>query len=320
MYKSIISVATLALAFFSICICFLNFPVEAEEEAAFSSSANSSSFAVPVVLWHGMGDSCCNPISLGAFKTFVEKRVGNRVYVRSLMIGNNFVEDTENGFLMNVNDQISQVCKKIASDPKLQSGYNAMGFSQGGQFLRAVAQRCPTPPMLNLISFGGQHQGVYGFPHCPGANSTLCDYVRKFLDYGAYISFVQNHIVQAEYWHDPLHEEEYKAKSVFLADINQERNFNKAYRTNLLKLKNLVLVMFTEDTMVDPKESEWFGFYKPGQGKELYNLTESSLYQKDLLGLKELNESGRLALLEAVGDHLQFTDEFFDKHILKYLL
>ena len=30
-------------------------------------------------------------------------------------------------------------------------------------------------------------------------------------------------IVQAEYWHDPLKEDEYKAKSVFLADINQER-------------------------------------------------------------------------------------------------
>lgn len=24
---------------------------------------------------------------------------------------------------------------------------------------RAIAQRCPTPPMLNLISVGGQHQG-----------------------------------------------------------------------------------------------------------------------------------------------------------------
>ena len=95
--------------------------------------------------------------------------------------------------------QVKQVCDKVASDPKLKNGYNALGFSQGGQFLwvhfqsilfffsrklyqkldlnigwvvtelwsyscflnfsRAVAQRCPTPPMLNLISFGGQHQG-----------------------------------------------------------------------------------------------------------------------------------------------------------------
>lgn len=30
-------------------------------------------------------------------------------------------------------------------------------------------------------------------------------------------------LVQAEYWHDPLNEEEYKEKSVFLADINQEK-------------------------------------------------------------------------------------------------
>ena len=29
-------------------------------------------------------------------------------------------------------------------------------------FRRAVAQRCPEPPMRNLISVGGQHQGVFG--------------------------------------------------------------------------------------------------------------------------------------------------------------
>jgi len=26
-------------------------------------------------------------------------------------------------------------CKKIQADPKLANGYNAVGFSQGGQFL-----------------------------------------------------------------------------------------------------------------------------------------------------------------------------------------
>jgi len=34
---------------------------------------------------------------------------------------------------------------------------------------------------------------------------------------------VADSIVQAEYWHDPLNEDEYKQRSVFLADINQER-------------------------------------------------------------------------------------------------
>ncbi|CAL1526942.1 unnamed protein product [Lymnaea stagnalis] len=294
--------------------------------ALFSGFINAD--PVPVVLWHGMvfqqvvpasnfentGDSCCNPLSMGSIKKLVEQQVGGGVYVKSLEIGSNVLQDTENGFLMNVNKQIDIVCDQLAKDSKLQQGYNALGFSQGGQFLRAVAQRCPTPPMLNLVSFGGQQQGVYGFPRCPGENETLCDLVRKLLNVGAYVS-----LVQAEYWHDPLNEAEYRNKSVFLADINQERTFNATYKTNLLKLKNLVLVMFGEDTMVDPKESEWFGFYVEGQAKALYNMTESKLYQQDLLGLKELNQSGRLTLLVSPTDHLQFTDAWFEANILRFL-
>lgn len=39
---------------------------------------------------------------------------------------------------------------------------------------------------------------------------------------GAYIPWVQEHLVQAEYWHDPTDEEKYRNNSLFLADINQE--------------------------------------------------------------------------------------------------
>lgn len=41
----------------------------------------------------------------------------------------------KNSFFMNVNLQVKDACQQIASDPKLSSGYNAMGFSQGAQFL-----------------------------------------------------------------------------------------------------------------------------------------------------------------------------------------
>ncbi|KAM7449542.1 Palmitoyl-protein thioesterase 1 [Porites harrisoni] len=278
----------------------------------------ASNGTIPAVLWHGMGDSCCNPLSMGSIKSMLESKIPG-IYVRSLMIGNNIIEDTENGFFMNANDQIKQVCDKLASDPKLKNGYNALGFSQGGQFFRAVAQKCPNPPMLNLISFGGQHQGVYGFPHCPGENSTLCDIVRKILNEGAYISFIQDNLVQAEYWHDPLNEEEYREKSVFLAEINQEKKMVPEYKTNLMKLKNFVMVMFGKDTMVDPKETEWFGFYKPGQAIDKYTLQESQLYKEDLLGLQQMDKDKKLHFLTADGDHLQFSDEFFDEQILPFL-
>lgn len=93
-------------------------------------------------------------------------------------------------------------------------------------------------------------------------------------------SWVQNGLVQAEYWHDPLNEEEYRSHSIFLADINNEVAKNKTYIKNLLKLKNFVLVKFNNDTIVEPIETEWFGFYKPGQSSEVITLQESELYVK----------------------------------------
>ena len=36
------------------------------------------------------------------------------------------------------------------------------------------------------------------------------------------ITFLYHSLVQAEYWQDPFNEAEYRKKSVFLADINQE--------------------------------------------------------------------------------------------------
>merc|ERR1711862_130040 len=94
-----------------------------------------------------MGDSCCNPITMGYFIDTIKSETD--AYVLSLQIGDNAIDDTLNGFFLDTNAQIEMVCKQIAEDPELQNGYNAIGLSQGGQFLRAVAQRCPNPPMKN---------------------------------------------------------------------------------------------------------------------------------------------------------------------------
>ncbi|XP_030360885.1 palmitoyl-protein thioesterase 1 isoform X1 [Strigops habroptila] len=287
--------------------------------------------AVPLVIWHGMGDTCCNPVSMGYIKKIVESRIPG-IYVLSLKIGNNLIQDMENSFFMNANDQVREVCSQLAKDPHLKGGYNSMGFSQGGQFLRAVAQRCPSPPMLNLISIGGQHQGqylqlnntlhylcVYGFPRCPGESSHICDWIRKMLDLGAYTQAVQEHLVQAEYWHDPLKEDDYRKNSIFLADINQERGINETYKKNLMALKKFVMVKFLNDTMVDPPISEWFGFYKSGQAKETIPLKETSLYTEDRLGLQEMDKAGKLVFLGVNGDHLHFSEEWFYTSILPFL-
>jgi len=219
-------------------------------------------------------------------------------------------------FFMNVNDQISYVCDQLASDPNLSGGFNAIGFSQGSQFLRAYVERCNSPPVHNLISIGGQHQGVFGFPKCPG-NETFCNWVREALDLGAYLSFVQDYLVQAEYWHDPTNEDEYVQKCVFLPDINNERTEkNSTYKSNLMSLNKFAMVRFTEDTMVEPIASEWFGYYAPGQSSVTVDLRDTDLYKQDWIGLKTMDQQSKLDFLTVVGDHLQFTDAWFIQNIV----
>ena len=104
-----------------------------------------------------MGDNCCHSFSMGAFEKVIRKHVPGVNYIKSLMIGSSPTADTTNGFLMPVNEQIDLACELIKNDTNLANGYNAIGFSQGGQFLRGVAQKCPG--MRTLVSFGGQHQG-----------------------------------------------------------------------------------------------------------------------------------------------------------------
>merc|ERR1711936_1055217 len=230
---------------------------------------------VPVVLWHGMGDSAAGMIGIA----------------------------------------------NILADPELAGGYNAIGFSQGGQFLRAVAQRCPQPPMKNLITFGAQHQGVFGFPNCPGEMDPFCDIVRDLLNYGAYTDFVQNILVQAQYWHDPLHFDTYVEKSQFIAEINNEKAIkNESYAINLASLENFVMVKHNQDSMVEPRESGHFEFYVPGQADVIQPLRETPLYTEDRIGLKTLDEAGKLHFLSVEGNHLEFSRDWFIQEIINVYL
>ena len=139
----------------SLCLCLLT-PSRAVRIGRVERQRASP---LPVVLWHGMGDSCCDKKSVGGLKKLIEDELG--VYVYSIQIGSTATEDVRNGYLGNVPQQVEQVCSAIANTPELQDGFNAIGFSQGGQFLRAVVEKCQhkIPKCSRLITFGGQHQG-----------------------------------------------------------------------------------------------------------------------------------------------------------------
>ncbi|CAG8512234.1 12620_t:CDS:1, partial [Acaulospora morrowiae] len=46
----------------------------------------------PVVLWHGMGDSCCNPDSMGKIQELINETLPG-TYTYSIMLGKDEGED-----------------------------------------------------------------------------------------------------------------------------------------------------------------------------------------------------------------------------------
>ena len=58
------------------------------------------------------------------------------------------------------------------------------------------------------------------------------------------------------------------------------KGINETYKENLQRLDNFVMVKFTKDTIVQPIDTEWFGFYKENDLTSTYTLQESALYQE----------------------------------------
>lgn len=76
--------------------------------------------------------------------------------------------------------------------------------------MRAVAERCQHsgPKMHTLITMGGQHQGVMNVPDCwnPSFNVTpslVCTAMQRLLGFGAYLPFIRDRLVQAQYFKVP---------------------------------------------------------------------------------------------------------------------
>ena len=58
------------------------------------------------------------------------------------------------------------------------------------------------------------------------------------------------------------------------------------------------------------------GGYKWGTKDTIYNMTEGGVYINDFIGLKELNEAGKIQFNSYAGQHVQFPQSFWDNVIL----
>jgi palmitoyl-protein thioesterase len=181
--------------------------------------------------------------------------------------------------------------------------------------------------MHNLITFGSQHMGVSDMPTCKPTDFT-CKLMERMARSGVYSQWSQDHLIQAQYYRDPKRLETYLAVNKFLPDVNGElaETRNESYAHNLAKLDNLVLVLFAKDVTVVPKESAWFGSEAPpsqlagyGDGPQhaLQTYAGSTtvpmrlqpLYVHDWIGLRTLDEQGKVHLETCDGPHMHLSDE-----------
>jgi len=273
----------------------------------------------PIVIWHGMGDTCCNAEQgTGKFVEYLKERLPH-VYIKSIATGESEDEDQKSTYMGNINAQLTTVCEELAQDDNLKGGFNAIGFSQCGLFLRAYVERCNTPPVHRLITFGSLHAGTADIPRCKDGGF-WCSVARGIARRSAYGDWAQTSVVQAGYYKDVDQLDTYLEKSQFLPDINNERPHKlPEYAQRMASLERLVLVQFENDTMVVPKETAWFGFYNGSDTSTVLRLHQQDMYKQDWLGLKLLDLQGRIEFLSAPGEHMQFSMEYFDTHILAHL-
>ena len=254
----------------------------------------------------GLGDTYQADGIRGVAELAEEVNPGTLVY--SIRMDENASRDRYASFIGNVTDHVDKACADIAAHPILSTApaIDALGFSQGGQFLRAYVERCNNPPVRSLITFGSQHNGISAFRDC-SPTDWVCRVAMAVLKGDAWSDTVQSKLVPAQYYRNPAEYDKYLEHSNFLADINNERAAKKAeYKKNIIQLENFVMYMFEDDTTVIPKETAWF---EEVNGTESTPLRARKLYSEDWIGLRALDRKGGLKFRTAPGDHMQLSNE-----------
>ena len=293
---------------------------------ALPSPAPASSKPLPLLIWHGLGDRY-DAEGLNSVGDLAAKiHPGTEVYY--IRVSDDGSDDQRATFFGNITQQSEEICSSLAANKNLTdpvSGIvraDALGFSQGGQFLRGLVERCEALSVRSLVTFGSQHNGIAQFQRC-GTWDLLCKGAVALVGSNAWTDYVQSHVVPAEYYREVnkttgLPTEGYLEHSHFLADINNEREEKKGvYKERLSKLEKFVMVVFEDDKTVVPKESGWFAEVNETSGV-VTELREREIYKEDWIGLKKLDEKGGLVFESVEGEHMALKKRDLERTFKKY--
>jgi len=280
----------------------------------------------PVVMAHGMGDSCFNDGMKGITKHISTLLGGN--YATCIPTGDSQQEDTNNGYFLNMDASVEVFAQKVRSDPALANGFQAMGFSQGNNVIRGYIAKHNDPPVKTFISVNGVNAGEGAVPYCrPSTRRNLsfpsmCDLLMEQASRAAYTNYAQEHSFQANYWRDPR-KSEFPTYQQYgqLAKWNNEGigGVNETLKENWAKTDKFVWVLAKQDGMVWPKEGEQRGAPDPEDPfNKILPREETPWFKEDLFGLRTAEDAGKNMYESFDGDHLRFSMQDLEGWVEKY--
>eukprot|EP00521_Asterionellopsis_glacialis_P010208 CAMPEP_0195302620 /NCGR_PEP_ID=MMETSP0707-20130614/31398_1 /TAXON_ID=33640 /ORGANISM="Asterionellopsis glacialis, Strain CCMP134" /LENGTH=382 /DNA_ID=CAMNT_0040365929 /DNA_START=65 /DNA_END=1213 /DNA_ORIENTATION=+ len=289
---------------------------------------------IPVVFAHGMGDSCFNSGMQHITKHASE--LLNGVYATCVATGSSRSEDTKNGYLMSMDDNVEFFARAVKGNPHLSNGFHAIGLSQGNNVIRGYIAKHNDPPVNTFISINGVNAGTGAVPFCrpkydaaEDASSvelaTVCDLLMEQASEKAYSDFAQKHSFQANYWRDPRKSAShaYKTYSQLAQWNNEGFVFNQTLKDNWARTSKFVWIEAEKDEMVWPPAGEQWG--APDSTRKdpfeapILPMKQTEWYIKDLFGLRSADEAGKNSFESFDGNHLRFSMKEFDSWVAKYL-
>ena len=269
-----------------------------------SSSPSSNS---PLIIWHGLGDAYDSEGIRSVGELYQGLYPGSYIY--TVRLGEDAGADRHASFFGNLTEQVNEVCDDIRANEELSRApaANALGFSQGGVFLRGLIERCDAVHVRNLVTFGSPHSGISQFTEC-AAGDWWCKIWSGTLKSNTWGSLAQSTLVPAQYFRDSEDMENYLLYSNFLADVNNERQEKAdSYKARIASLEKFVMYKFQEEDVLHVPESSWFADSNTTSGL-LTRLTDRDLYKEDWLGLKKVDEAHGLIFRTTPGKHMQIQE------------